>query len=48
MKALTIASVAVLGLYCLLLTVLALATQTPGVHPLAAQALMEEDIARHH
>jgi hypothetical protein len=47
MKALTIASVAVLGLYCLLLTLLALATQTPGVRPLAAQALMEEDIARH-
>ena len=31
MKALTIASVAVLGLYCLLLTMLALATHTPGV-----------------
>jgi hypothetical protein len=46
MKTLTIASVAVLGLYCLLLTMLALATQTPGFRPLAAQALMKEDIAR--
>jgi hypothetical protein len=47
MKALTIASVAVLGLYCLLLTMLALATQTPGVHPLAGLALIKEDIGRH-
>jgi hypothetical protein len=47
MKALTIASVAVLGLYCLLLTMLALAIQAPGVLPLAGLALMEEDIARH-
>jgi hypothetical protein len=47
MKALTIASVAVLGFYCLLLTMLALSTRTPGFRPLAAQALMEEDIARH-
>jgi hypothetical protein len=47
MKALTIASVAVLGLYCLLLTMLALATQTPGVRPLAGVAFMEDDIARH-
>lgn len=47
MKVLTIASLAVLGLYCLLLTILAVATQTPGFRPLAAQALMEEDMARH-
>jgi hypothetical protein len=46
MKA-TVTGAILLGLYCLLLTVLALATQTPGVHPLAALALMEEDIARH-
>ena len=47
MKA-TVTGAMLLGLYCLLLTVLALATsQTPGVHPLAALALMDEDIARH-
>jgi hypothetical protein len=47
MKALTIASVVVLGLYCLLLTAFAVATQTPGARSLAGLALMDEDIARH-
>jgi hypothetical protein len=46
MKA-TVTGATLLGLYCLLLTVLALGTQTPGVHPSAALALMEEDIGRH-